>query len=216
MFPFNPERVLKDLPKPSTEMTTADRVAARPHLQNSLPTMPMTPVTPVTPVSTEGLISLQHLIINQDATSLDKASKTSLKRHLQKLAKAAETSLAKGALQQDQIQFLLRINNESKDRRSTKSIVLGKAKVMSFEDIAEARTRRSEKEATKEKKISGKRGRKRKIAALEANTPETSVEVAQDIEALESTRATTQVSETQVTGGAIVPGSWTAPKALMW
>ncbi|PMD22059.1 hypothetical protein NA56DRAFT_645267 [Hyaloscypha hepaticicola] len=61
------------------------------------------------------------------------------------------------------------MNNEPKVRRSTKSLVLGTAKVMSFEDIEVARAARAAKEAIKGQ---GKRGRKRKSAALEAGEPE--------------------------------------------
>ena len=52
-------------------------------------------------------------------------------------------SLAKGALQQDQIRSLITINNEAKVRRSTKSMVLGNAKVMSYENLV---TKRAERE----------------------------------------------------------------------
>jgi hypothetical protein len=68
--------------------------------------------------------------------------------------------------------MLTRMNNEAKVRRSTRSIVLGKAKVMSFEDIEVARAARAAKEVIKGK---GKRGRKRKSAALEADEPEPEV-----------------------------------------
>ena len=53
--------------------------------------------------------------------------------------------------------MLIRINNEAKVRRSTRSVVLGKAKVMSFEDMKAARIARATKEVIKGK---GKRGRK--------------------------------------------------------
>jgi hypothetical protein len=61
--------------------------------------------------------------------------------------------LAKGALQEDQIQFLTTINNEAKIRRSTKSLVLGKAKVMSYEGLKEARAKRAEKRLPKKPKV---------------------------------------------------------------
>jgi hypothetical protein len=64
---------------------------------------------------------------------------------------------------------LTRMNNEAKVRRSTKSIVVGTAKVMSFEDIEVARAARAAKEVIKGK---GKRGRKCKSAAVEADEPE--------------------------------------------
>jgi hypothetical protein len=60
--------------------------------------------------------------------------------------------------------------------------VLGKAKVMSFEDIEEARAKRVAKEVIKGK---GQRGRKRKSGTLEAGEPEPEPEVAQMIEAPE-------------------------------
>ena len=50
----------------------------------------------------------------------------------------------------------------------TKSVVPGKAKVMSYEDLEEARTKRAEKVAAKEAKGKGKPGRKPKNAAPEA------------------------------------------------
>ncbi|PSN58983.1 hypothetical protein BS50DRAFT_444481, partial [Corynespora cassiicola Philippines] len=74
--------------------------------------------TPVTPITAEALTSLHHLI-GQDARALDEPSKQRLQRH---------------------------INNEARVRRSTKSVVLGKAKVMSYEDLEEARKKRAAKE----------------------------------------------------------------------
>jgi hypothetical protein len=68
---------------------------------------------------------------------------------------------------------LITIANESKVCRSIKSIVVGKAKVMSFEDIVKARTDRAAKDIMKGK---GKRGRKRK--ALEAGEQELEPDVA--------------------------------------
>jgi hypothetical protein len=65
--------------------------------------------------------------------------------------------------------MLTRMNNKAKVRRSTRSVVLGKAKVISFEDIEVARAARAAKEVIKGK---GKRGRKRKSAALDADEPE--------------------------------------------
>lgn len=58
------------------------------------------------------------------------------------------------------------MNNKAKVRRSTRSLVLGKAKVMSYEDIEEARAKRAVKDAIRGK---GKRGRKRKSAVLESD-----------------------------------------------
>jgi hypothetical protein len=86
------------------------------------------PVMPVTPVDAEALMTLQGLI-NRDSHALDdERSKWRLKWYAEKLANAAKISFAERALQQDQIQFLLKVNNEAKVRRATKSLVLGEGK----------------------------------------------------------------------------------------
>jgi hypothetical protein len=112
-------------------------------------------------------MSLQNLII-QEAHSLDEKSKQNLVRHLQKCTKAFKKSSAQAIIQEDRIKFLTTINNEAKVRRSTRSLVLGKAKVMSYEDLVEARAKRVVKDAARAAKGKGKRGRKRKSGTLEA------------------------------------------------
>ncbi len=62
--------------------------------------------------------------------------------------------------------MLFRINNKAKVRQSTRSIVLGKAKVVSFEDIEVARAARAAKDVIIGK---GKRDQKHKSTALEAD-----------------------------------------------
>jgi hypothetical protein len=177
LFLFNPDRVLRVTPKPPAQSTVprADEIQVGSCHQDEVP---QTPVTPVTPASAEGLASLQNLI-KQDAHTLNKASIQRLERHVQKLANAAQISFAERDLLHDRNQMLIRMNNEAKVRRSTRSVVLGKAKVMSFEDIEVARAARAAKEVIKGK---GKRGRKRKSAAPEP-------EVARTIEAPEPLRA---------------------------
>lgn len=61
------------------------------------------------------------------------------------------------ALLRNQNQFLSKSNNEAKARRSTKSSVVRKAKVMSYEDIVKVKEGRAAKEAA----AVGRRGRKR-------------------------------------------------------
>ncbi|KAI1664788.1 hypothetical protein L13192_10907 [Pyrenophora tritici-repentis] len=87
---------------------------------------------------------------------------------IQKLANAAQISFAERALLKDRNRFLFKINNEAKARRLTRSIVLGKAKVMSFEDLEEAKVRRAAKEEEAAAK-KAHRSRKRKGPALEAD-----------------------------------------------
>jgi hypothetical protein len=139
-------------------------------------------------VSVEGLV-LQQNLIKQDAHTLNEVSIQRLERHVQKLAYAAQVSFTELALLDNRNQMLTRMNNEVKVRRSTRSIVLREAKVMSFEDIEVARAARAAKDVIKGK---GKRGRKRKSAAQEADEPEP--EVAQIID---------------------VPVPWRAPVARM-
>jgi hypothetical protein len=120
------------------------------------------PRTPVTPVTAEALSSL-HNLIKQDAHTLDETNIQRLQRHVQKLANAAHTSFAERAILHDRIQFLSRMNGEAKHRRKTSAVVLGKAKVMSFEELAAKRAERDAKEQAKAEG-KGKRGRKPKTA----------------------------------------------------
>ncbi|KAF2621819.1 hypothetical protein BU25DRAFT_495530 [Macroventuria anomochaeta] len=86
----------------------------------------------------------------------------------------AQLSFAKGALQQNHIRLLLTINNEANVRRSTKSLVLGKTKVMGYEERKVAREKRVEKDAAQKVKGKGKRGQNRTSAVLEADAAEPS------------------------------------------
>jgi hypothetical protein len=158
LYPFNPNRVLKDIPKPPAEVVIPGTAITSTSTHDA---MPQTPITPVTPVTAEALTSL-HNMIKQDTHVPHET-----KRHIQKLANAAQISFAERVLLKDRNRFLFKINNEAKARRSTRSIVLGKAKVMSFEDLEEAKARRAAKEEAAAKKAH--RSRKRKGPALEAD-----------------------------------------------
>lgn len=89
-------------------------------------------------------------------------------------------SFAKEALLQEQTQFLSKINNEAKVRRSTRSVVLGKVKVMSYEDLEEAQAKCAAKEKANVTASKGKRSRKRKNLASEAE-PEAKVAWMSDV-----------------------------------
>jgi hypothetical protein len=179
LFPFNPDRVLRKTPKPPTQLTVprADKVEVGSGQQDEFPP------TPVTPVSAEGFMSL-HNLIKQDTHTLDERSIPRLQSYVEKLANAGERSFAQCALLKDQNQFLSEMNNEAKVRKSTKPIVLakGQGKVMSYKDLEEARTTRAAKDAAKEAiKGKGKRGRKRKSAALEEDRPEAETEAEPEV-----------------------------------
>ncbi|KAF1959941.1 hypothetical protein CC80DRAFT_545367 [Byssothecium circinans] len=120
-----------------------------------------------------------HNLINQE---LNDPSKPRLQRHVQKLASAAKISFAKQALLQDQNRFLSKINNEVKVRRSTRSVVLGKAKVMSYEDLEEARAKRATQEKAAADKGKGKRGRPRKNSAAQTTAEAEVVAISVDVE----------------------------------
>jgi hypothetical protein len=163
-----------------------------------------TPVTPVTPVTAEALTSL-HNIIKQDIYVLNKMSKAHLQRHVQKLASAAQVSFAEWALLKDRNQFLFKINNEAKVRRSTKSLMLGKAKVMSYEDLEKARAKRAAKERAAAEKGKGKRGRKCKAPAQ----GEEETILPQPEEGLSAPANRTARSKAR-------PTPWRAPTAVMY
>jgi hypothetical protein len=163
LFPFNPEQVLRDVPKPVTEVGSIDPEAEA----TSVDLLSEVPRTPITPVIIEALTSMYDLIV-RDTYALDATNKDRLQKRIQKLACAAKVSFATQALLKDRNQFLLEINREAKVRRSTKSLVLGKAKVMSFEDLKKARAKRAEKEqasVSKPNRGRGGRGCKRKSDA---------------------------------------------------
>lgn len=125
-------------------------------------------------------------------------SKQRVLRQTQKLINAIETSFAERAIQRNQIQFLREVNNEGKVRRATKSLVLGKAKVMSYEDLEEARAKRAAKDSAKAKG-KGTRGRKRKNPATVDDRPDPPAKAARKSEAPELTRTpATRLSEVQV------------------
>lgn len=205
LFPFNPERVLRDISKPLVELTVpiADEVVGSCPRDEVL----LTPVTPVTPVTTEGVTSL-HNLIKQDASRLDERSKQRLQRCVQKLASAAKISFTKQNLLQDHNRLLSKINNEGKVRRSTRSVVLGKAKVMSYEDLEEARMKRAAKEKASAGKGKGKGGRKRKSPTTEAEVESSSPDI--EASASEPKKKVARLSEVQERT------PWRAPVARMY
>jgi len=155
----------------------------------------------------------------------------------QKCAKGFQQYGATNILQADRIQFLTTINNEAKVRRSTKSLVLGKAKVMSYEDLEEARAKRLVKESTQAAKGKGKRGRKskssqpepeedtaetarharkRKSAELKAPEPANKMARMSNVPGKPASALVMQASRTQIADDEIEPEQWRAPVAQMY
>ncbi|KAF2721187.1 hypothetical protein K431DRAFT_320483 [Polychaeton citri CBS 116435] len=71
------------------------------------------------------------------------------KLYLQKMANAVEKLFADRALLFDENKLLFEQNNKKSIRDSTRGTVVGRAKVMSYNDLVEAQRKRSEKEARK-------------------------------------------------------------------
>lgn len=206
LFPFNPDRVLRNTPKPPAALRPAElNEIVAPVVQDEVLQ------SPVTPVTAAGVMSLQKLI-EQDAGASDELSKQRLQRRVQKLASAAQIFFAKQCLLQDHNRLLAQINNEAKVRRSTRSEILGRAKVMSYQELEEARAKRAAKDkaaAAKVKtKVKAKGGRKRKDATpgadVSANAPE--------VEVGSSTRKRRLPRQSK----ALEQGPWTIPVAQMY
>jgi hypothetical protein len=221
LFPFNPDRVIRSMPKPPAEVScpNVEVVESPPHDDAA-------PVTPVTPVTVQALTSL-HDQIKQDSRSSDEASKQRLQKCIEKLTSAAKISFAKQSLLQDHNRLLFKINSEAKVRRSTRSLVIGRAKVMSYEDLDKARVARAAKDKAAADKGTGKRGRKRKSAAQDA---EEEAETEAETETVEVETGSREVVSRQA-GSSVPkvkaakrnkksnvqePAPWTAPVALMY
>lgn len=173
LFPFNPDRVLRDIQKPLATLTIskANEVKFSSSLHGEVLQMPVT---------AEDVTALRNLI-DQDAHTLDEKSRN----RFQKLLNAAQASIAECALLEDENQLLSKQNDEAKRRRTTKSTILGKAKVMSYEDLEMAKAKRAAKESAKDEDTAKrKRGRKRKSAVAEKVTAKkarrSEVEIAED------------------------------------
>ena len=136
-------------------------------------------------------------------------------RLVQKLANAAQTSFAQQALDQDQIQFLAKMNNEAKVRRKTKSHILGNARVMSFEDIEAARAKRAEQDVAKEAKGKRKRGRPKSVVPEAEATADKGKRKKRKSAMLEEATIV-QTSGTHSVEEESAPQPWRAPVARMW
>ena len=97
--------------------------------------------------------------IEEDVRNLDVRGKLCF----QKMLNATEKAFAERSLLLQRNQELFQQNNEQKIRQGVKSTVVGKAKVMKYEDIVEAKRKREEKESTR---VMKKRKTRRKSPEL--------------------------------------------------
>jgi hypothetical protein len=216
LFPLNPERVLRGMPKPLAE--TAIPQIEEVEVRAGFSSQDSVPQTPVTPVSAEALLSLQNVILHKDAHALDEPSKQKLAGHLQKFVKAVRKVSANIILKDEQIKLLNTINNEAKVRRSTRSLVLGKGNglVMSYEHLEEVRANRLAEGSAERTKGKERRGRKRKSTVLEA--PKPSAKVARVCQAPTPARTLIEqmTAAPAVDNDEIVQDIWEAPVARMY
>jgi hypothetical protein len=84
LYPYNPDKVLTDIPKPQSEQTIPILKTSEIELCPQDEVL-QTLVTPVTP----GALASLHDLIKQDAYAEDEASKQRLQRHIQKITKLA-------------------------------------------------------------------------------------------------------------------------------
>ncbi|KAF1818898.1 uncharacterized protein K489DRAFT_345564 [Dissoconium aciculare CBS 342.82] len=110
-------------------------------------------------------------------------------------------------MQRHRIDLLLKTNNEAKPRRAGRSIVLGKARVMSYDDLVEARKKRAEKDSLKEHKRGDRRSKRRNGDTVSTTT------VAPTINP--SPRDDRAVTESGW-GGELEDSAWCAPIAHMY
>jgi hypothetical protein len=116
-------------------------------------TLPDTPVSP-------RRLALLRCEVEKDAHEMDEGCKL----RLQKILNATEKAFAECSLLLQQNHDLFEQNNEKQSRQRTRSTVVGKAKIMTFEDIAVAKRKREEKEAAREAKKRKKRAEPSQIS----------------------------------------------------
>ena len=134
---FQPRQGVKDY-GPTTSATPAP--SSQPDFADDLSALTIPPETPTCAESLGKLRGrLAKLLVDID----DKAA-----IHVQKLFNAAERSFTNCLLLDDENFALSEQNREKATRKTVKNIVVGCAKVMSYEDIQTAQQRRSEKEAS--------------------------------------------------------------------
>ena len=136
LFPFNPDRVLRGM-QPATAPSNGNNVAAdqMPKVSGQILRTPTT-----TASFNKVCLELENNLGAHDDES---------RLYLQKIAHAAEKAFSDRALLFDENKLLFEQNNEKSMRDSTKRTIVGRAKVMSYNDLVEAQRKRNEKEAGK-------------------------------------------------------------------
>ena len=159
LYPFNPRRVLDEIPKPIDESTISVSEVA----ESRVIAHDEVPQTPVTPVTAEALTTLLDRIEQIPDIESDRKLKEKLQ---QKHTKATRLCIAELSMLQIQNDFLTQINNEGKVRRATRPNIVGRARIMAWNDIEAATSEitkiaeeKEEKKARREAKAKEKEGK---------------------------------------------------------
>jgi len=160
LFPFYPDRVLRSMTQP---VAPASYIA--PPVPDADPSCQNAPLR--TPTSARSLETFQ-----KQMEACTEFSRGPHEVHLEKAIKALSKAFADGALLREEIEGLLEQNDEKRSRKSLKRTVVGRGKIMSYEDIVAVREQRAEREGAKKGKQSAKvRRRAVKAAGREAKSP---------------------------------------------
>lgn len=167
LYPFNPRKVLDDMQEMPDSPAPAVAPATREiSLRNSL----SSPTSLKTPTDMVSFAALQRKLGEQPTCT------AAPDPYVQKLLNAAERTFAERELLKVQNANLTQQNNEKKARKQVKERKIGDAKVMSFDDILEARRLRecAEAEAARKKaeKEQKKAEKERKKAEMEGKKAE--------------------------------------------
>ena len=142
LWPFNPDRVLGEMSKPSDIPPLSDIC---PNANASLPPCD-SPLRTPTDAS-----SFKALRVKGEA-HLKTADEDS-RLFFEKIANAAELSMAMGALMDSRIEILQKQNDEKRAREAAReaarSTILGRGKILSWPDIVAAREKQDQKAASK-------------------------------------------------------------------
>lgn len=144
--PMNPRKVLDKMQKPTT--SSIDTVPLLGAVTSPTHVTHVVEQPPKTPTTSDALTNLCHTIERAVAKSdsLEPATRT----RLRKLAKAAQSAFADRLIMLNENEELFQQNCEKVVRDLAKATIVGKAKIMKYEDLHEAKRMREQKELKKQ------------------------------------------------------------------
>ena len=149
LWPFNPDRVLGEMSKPSDVPPLS---VMCPNVDAPLPSSDHPIRTPT------DVLSFKALRMKGEA-HLKRADEKS-RLFFEKIANAAEMSMAHGALTDSRIEILQKQNDEKRSRQAARSTILGRGKILSWEDVVAARKKQEERAVSNRSRAERKANRK--------------------------------------------------------